>query len=134
MTNYRILNISGDAEKAFLDFMRDEFGMSLSPGKPGRPNKWTSDRIMHIWLLVELERYKRKLNRGRHAFVGDEKEIWITPEIKRRRHSEGNKLMRKDAKLAQLWAERLEYAKVLIDRKARLRPKRKVRPDASAQK
>jgi hypothetical protein len=42
--------------------------------------------------------------------------------------------MRKDAKLAQLWAERLEYAKVLIDRKARLRPKRKVRPDASAQK
>ena len=103
--------------------------------KEGRPKTTSTDKIMHVWIAVEIERYLRKKKfvdatvkeifqelkmHGKPwlVFVGerDEKEI-KKAQTARRSHAWGQALMKKDPKLAKWWSHNLDLAKKIIDEK-----------------
>jgi hypothetical protein len=110
------------------------WALEMRPKKKGAgaPKQLTTDKIMHIWIAIETEMYvqkkkaagaikakfdKLKMHRKDwNVYVGgDDSEKFMLPKSGRRYHTEGQALMRKDPKLAQRWAERLESQKQIID-------------------
>jgi hypothetical protein len=107
---------------------------------PGRPLELSKDRIMHVWLAIEIERYRRKKRsvkattdaifadiktylEGTHGkkikqwrvYIGGNDEWREFGSSVRRWHEEAKELMAADPKLAAGWQRSLESAKVCLD-------------------
>jgi len=105
-----------------------EWSEKRKPGK-GRKPKWRKDRILHVWLAVELERIRsngKRISVTLEQLFRRKKGPWLiyvgdgwdgiemyeikTAETARRLHSEANRLMKSNRGLAAKWKHNLELA------------------------
>ena len=113
-----------------------EHGVYIGPKKVGRPAVWKKtagvERIMHVWLTVELQRHIRKksvratinalFNKAPWLVdVGDKGEQLIpSAERARRIYYAAKDLMQRDSKRCERWTRNLALAKQ-FDRRQGLR-------------
>ena len=132
--------------KAFMD-LANEYGWpaltvefcltteEITKKNGGRPKLLSNDKIMHVWIAVEIERYLKKKKyvdatvkevfqelkmHGKPwlVFVGEKTPQEIkNAQTARRLHSQGRALMKDDPKLAKWWTRNLDAAKKTIDEK-----------------
>jgi hypothetical protein len=112
----------------------EEHGVYVRPKEAGRPKTWGPERVMHVWLAVEVQRYMRGRSGRRdvrstlgalfksswYVDVGDKDERTIeSAETARRLYYDAKRLMQRDSKLRDCWMRNLALAKRLIDDKVR---------------